>query len=144
MSKLVVLRSAWIFVIYFMPRTQGLYMICAGGTSVGATERTVTELDVPLPVRTSCITSCSYQILVPFPSQFLLRVGCVRRTGTPQHLCCFWGFLHRIEHKRIVYSRAAFLIQVRRTWLHQLIIKCQQRLILPLFFCSQQPLTLES
>lgn len=50
-------------------------MICAGGTSVGATKRTVTELDVPVLVRTACITPCSYQIL----SQSLLHLGCSRR-----------------------------------------------------------------
>lgn len=72
-------------------------MICAGGTSVGATKRTVTELDVPVLVRTSCITSCPYQILVP-PSQFLLIVGCVKRRETPQHLCCCEVFF--IEQKR--------------------------------------------
>ncbi|CAN7022814.1 unnamed protein product [Brassica oleracea var. botrytis] len=45
---------------------RALHGICAGGTFVGATKRTVTELDVPVLVRTACITPCSYPCIPIF------------------------------------------------------------------------------
>lgn len=72
-------------------------MICAGGTYAGATKRTVTELDVPVLVRTLCITSCSYQILVPFTVSLACRVCWKKRDSSA--LVLLWSFLHRIEQR---------------------------------------------